>query len=243
MSLVPRLATERVMPKRATVASARGARDPERVRAAVLDASVKLFAERGFAGTSFQNISDACGISVGLIQYHFGNKEELYEAVKKQAITTYVASQEPQFRMPVGDLFTFLDLGLRQYFRFFERHPEWPRLSSWAELEGDGRAWPGESWLMDRLVERFEAERTTGKLRADADPELLLIVLAGIMQGWLRYRVRNAKRLAAFGAATEQEDAYMRFVLGMLRHGISTGPVAPKAARAPRSVKSKRRRA
>jgi TetR/AcrR family transcriptional regulator len=228
------------MPKRTTAPAARGTRDPERVRAVTLEASVKLFAERGFAGTSFQNISDACGVSVGLIQYHFGSKEELYEAVKEHAITAYVASQEPQFEMPPGDLYTFLDAGLRQYFRFFETHPVWPRLSAWADLEGDRRAWPGEHRLMDQLAQRVAASQRAGELRDDIDPELLLVLLAGLMQGWLRNSSRYASRLAHLGDAAAREDAYMRLCLDLLSRGVGLQAPRTKAPpRAPRTARQK----
>ncbi|PIE75436.1 hypothetical protein CSA17_07490 [bacterium DOLJORAL78_65_58] len=61
-------------------------RNPERVRERVLDASTRLFAAMGFAGTSLRNISDASGVSVGLIQYHFGTKQALYDAVREHAL-------------------------------------------------------------------------------------------------------------------------------------------------------------
>src|SRR5687767_8501361 len=125
------------MPKRTTTAAPRGTRDPERVRAAVLTAGVRLFAERGFAGTSLQNLSDVCGISVGLIQYHFGSKDDLYQAVKEHAMASYVASQEPQFALPTEAFDVFMGRGLAQYFRFFEQRPTWRRLAAWATLEGD----------------------------------------------------------------------------------------------------------
>lgn len=208
------------MATRSPRTSARGVRDPERVRSLALEASVKLFAERGFAGTSFQNISDACGVSVGLIQYHFGSKEQLYEAVKEHAMQAYAESQAPQFALPLEQFYAFVDRGLRQYFRFFEQHSDWPRLSAWAELEGDQRAWPSEHVLMDRLVERVRAAQRAGELDTDVDPEVFLIALAGMMQGWLRYRVRYASRLEHLGNARYKEDAYMALVLRLLQDGL-----------------------
>jgi TetR/AcrR family transcriptional regulator len=216
----------------------RGTRDPVGVRAAALEASVALFAERGFAGTSFQNISDACGVSVALIQYHFGSKEQLYEAVKEHAIGAYVETQEPQLALPAEEFHAFLDAGLRQYFRFFELNSAWPRLSAWAALEGDNRAWPSEQRLMDRLVERVRAGQDAGELRADIDPELLLIMLTGIMQGWLRNGVRYASRIEHLGDARAREDAYIRFSLDVLRRGAGEVGRAAASERPPRKARA-----
>jgi AcrR family transcriptional regulator len=44
----------------------------------LMAAAIKLFAERGYEGTSVKHIAEAAGVNVGLISYHFGGKFELY---------------------------------------------------------------------------------------------------------------------------------------------------------------------
>ncbi len=56
-------------------------------RAQILDAALKLFAEKGYKGASNQNIADAVGISPGLIYFYFKNKEELLFALLENRIT------------------------------------------------------------------------------------------------------------------------------------------------------------
>lgn len=192
---------------------------------------MSLFSERGFAGTSFRDVAERSGISVGLIQYHFGTKTGLYDAVREHALRDYVEAQEPQFALPTEDLDTFIDRGLRRYFRFFEEHASWMRLTSWAALEGDDRAWPGEHALMDRLVERVRASQETGHLRRELDPELLLIVVGGMMRSWLAYRDRYASRLAHLGTKREQEDAYLTLCRELLRHASPQGCAQPPTRR------------
>jgi hypothetical protein len=51
--------------------------------------------------------------------------------------------------------------GVRGYFRCFQEHASSMRLTSWAALEGDDCAWPGEHALMDRLEERVRASQET----------------------------------------------------------------------------------
>ena len=46
----------------------------------VLNASLKLFKEKGFDKTSMQDIVDASGMSKGAIFYHFKSKEEIFAA-------------------------------------------------------------------------------------------------------------------------------------------------------------------
>jgi AcrR family transcriptional regulator len=188
-----------------------------------LEAALTLFAERVFAGTSLRDVSDLSKVSVGLIQYHFRSKSALYDAVRARALAAYTHAQEPQFAVPLSDFEAFLDRGLREYFRFCEGNTAWVRLAAWAALEGDDRAWPGEHDLMDRLVERVRASQAAGHIRSDLDPELLLIVVGGMMRSWLAYRDRYASRLEHLGTKLAQEDAYLSLCRDLLRHASTRG--------------------
>jgi DNA-binding transcriptional regulator YbjK len=41
----------------------------------------RLFAERGFSGTTFRNVISAADVNLVAVHYHFGSKEELFRAV------------------------------------------------------------------------------------------------------------------------------------------------------------------
>jgi AcrR family transcriptional regulator len=47
----------------------------------ILDAAEALFARRGFYGVSLRDITEAAGVDVALVAYHFGGKRELFTAV------------------------------------------------------------------------------------------------------------------------------------------------------------------
>ena len=49
-------------------------------RQRILDASEKLFSERGYSGTSLRAIADDAGVNLAAANYHFGSKEHLLEA-------------------------------------------------------------------------------------------------------------------------------------------------------------------
>ena len=53
---------------------------PER-RQHLIDVALRLFATRGFKGTTTQSIAAAAGVSEGVIFRHFRSKEELYDAI------------------------------------------------------------------------------------------------------------------------------------------------------------------
>jgi AcrR family transcriptional regulator len=56
-------------------------RTPEELRKQVIAAALRLFADRGYAGTSVQDIADAVGASKQLVLYHFGSKAEIRQVV------------------------------------------------------------------------------------------------------------------------------------------------------------------
>jgi AcrR family transcriptional regulator len=55
----------------------RAGRDPAETRARLLEAAGRLFAERGYAGTSMRAVTRAAGVSVSAANYHFGSKQAL----------------------------------------------------------------------------------------------------------------------------------------------------------------------
>ena len=47
----------------------------------ILDAAEALFMEHGFEATSLRSITTAAAVNLAAVNYHFGSKEELFQAV------------------------------------------------------------------------------------------------------------------------------------------------------------------
>src|SRR3954463_7500014 len=60
--------------------TADNAADPAK-RAAILDAAVELFAERGFHGTAVPLVAEKAGVGAGTLYRHFDSKEALVNAL------------------------------------------------------------------------------------------------------------------------------------------------------------------
>ena len=81
-------------------------------RERIVATAAGLFAERGFAGTSIRDISDALGLTKAALYYHFASKEEILRAIVEQPITAIrgVLESEPDLstvgarRAFVGDV-------------------------------------------------------------------------------------------------------------------------------------------
>jgi len=75
-------------------------------RQRLLDAAGELFAEKGFRLAGTREICRKAGTDIAAIHYHFGNKENLYEAVLRyadnllvDAIPTFAASRSREARL------------------------------------------------------------------------------------------------------------------------------------------------
>lgn len=55
--------------------------DEDSTKARILHTAEDLFAQKGYKGTTIRDIADTVGVNVALIHYHWGSKEELWNAV------------------------------------------------------------------------------------------------------------------------------------------------------------------
>lgn len=79
----------RVTPEATTRPSA------EKTRAALIEAGLKLFGEKGFAATSTREIAAAAKANIGSIAYHFGGKEQLRDACAGHIVQTVASVADP----------------------------------------------------------------------------------------------------------------------------------------------------
>jgi AcrR family transcriptional regulator len=52
----------------------------------ILDAAERLFAQRGFAGTSLRAVTSEAGVNLAAVNYHFGSKEKLLSATLNRLV-------------------------------------------------------------------------------------------------------------------------------------------------------------
>ncbi len=139
----------------------------------LIKVAMRLFAEKGFDGITVRDISSAAGVSVGLINHHFGSKEGLREAVDRYFLSQF--EEVLHIQTPAVSLDN--DSGLEPFVEWTEdwidRHVgEWDISKAYmrrALLEGSD--WGAN--LFERfyqvartVVDRMDAE---GRLRPDVD--------------------------------------------------------------------------
>ncbi|HLD98656.1 MAG TPA: TetR family transcriptional regulator [Bdellovibrionota bacterium] len=72
----------------------------EGTREALIAAAKKLFAEKGYDATSVKDLSNEAGVNISLVSYHFGGKENLYQACLQEFAESKLAAAERILKPP-----------------------------------------------------------------------------------------------------------------------------------------------
>jgi AcrR family transcriptional regulator len=116
-------------------------RNPERSRAAILDAAEKLFATKGYDATSLHDVGAAAGVSRGTPGYFFGSKSELYQAVLDRCfaeVREAVRTGRARALASGESSETILAGAVSDYFDFLAARPNFVRLIEREALSGAG---------------------------------------------------------------------------------------------------------
>jgi TetR/AcrR family transcriptional regulator, regulator of cefoperazone and chloramphenicol sensitivity len=69
-------------------------------RRQLLEAAAEVFAESGFRATTVRQICQRAGANIAAVNYHFGDKEELYQQVLKETYQTAIKKYPADFGLP-----------------------------------------------------------------------------------------------------------------------------------------------
>jgi TetR/AcrR family transcriptional regulator len=142
--------------------------DAERSCRRLLDAAMEEFAAKGYAGARVQDIADRAGLNKQLINYYFGGKEGLYQALHRRWLKSEATFNDPE--VPLDELVT-------RYLHHALRDPRGVRLSAWQGLsEGPG----ADAGVDDREdLSDLERRKEAGELGDDLDPGAVMMLLIG----------------------------------------------------------------
>jgi AcrR family transcriptional regulator len=132
-------------------------------RERILEAALEAFAENGFDGSKTRDIAARARVTLGLVQYYYGSKLDLWKAAVDHAFGEMAAGLEALVAGPEpADERERLARLIRAHVTFVSRHPEFARMM---HEEGKRRG-PRMRWLVDRHVKIFhqaeECKRVTG---------------------------------------------------------------------------------
>ncbi|MBU2863246.1 TetR/AcrR family transcriptional regulator [Reinekea forsetii] len=69
----------------------------------ILDSAEQLFAEKGFAETSLRMITTRAKVNLAAVNYHFGSKKDLIQAVFARFLTPFTEKLNKELQMVVKD--------------------------------------------------------------------------------------------------------------------------------------------
>jgi AcrR family transcriptional regulator len=149
-------------------------------RAAIVEAAMRCFAEKGYDQTTIRHIAAEAGISTGLMYHYFEGKEALLQAVFDSCMAILggvmveaYRSSRPQNRLPdlLRAMFGMLEED-RAFWALFQMLRGQPAIL--VILSDDFRQWT------QRMRELFTAElRKIGR----PDPELEALILYSLVEG------------------------------------------------------------
>lgn len=142
----------------------------------ILETAIRLFAQRGYNGTSIRQITREAGVNLGAVTYHFGGKRELYGRALERCIGP-LAERAEEAAAAEGDALERLERVVLEFFEYLRERPELPQLMLQEAVAG--RTPPAGALAMVRRVlgafSRLVAEgQAAGRFRA-GDPRLLAV--------------------------------------------------------------------
>lgn len=153
-------------------------------RVAVLDAAERLFASRGYRGTSLEEIGREAGLSRGTPGYFFGSKQRLYGEVLDRILTraqatladASVRTQDTRLSVPER-----LEELVTAHLGVLTADPTLVRLIQWETLEGHGQilgAIGAQAHAFVELIQGLGESSGIGTLDETTATELLISATA-----------------------------------------------------------------
>lgn len=153
-------------------------------RQLVLDAVIELINDEGFSATSTAKIQNRAGVSWGVLQYHFGGKQQIFEAVLERSTSRLIQAAEELIANP-ATLQTAIDK-LWHYYSNADYRAGVEILLNHAHLDNDlyllGTATHDRLMKFFRKLFRRAGYRCSAK-QSDAIAEFIICSLRGMAVG------------------------------------------------------------
>jgi AcrR family transcriptional regulator len=203
----------------------------------------ELFAERGYAAVTMDELAAAVGVTKPLLYNYFGNKERLYVACMERAgdaLFAMIAEAVRDAQTPSEAL----NAGVRAFFDFLDSDR-----AAWGVLFGETSSHVGEvaervahyrariaSMAAASLLAQLpRVRRDAARVEVEALAEALLGAAEALARWWLRSQAISARQAAELFIATFEPGLRLRSAGAFGGEGRSTltlpAPAAPASAR------------
>jgi len=192
----------------------------------ILKVSIRLFAKKGFAGVSVDEIVDAADVNKRMVYHYFGSKEALYQAAladeygKLEALEIKTLHPEEPIEKVISDI-------VSAYFSFLQDNPDFVQLILQENLNRGLNLAKMEiplskSPMLDLLIQAVNAGQKNGTVCKNIDPRFLLISLIGNCMIYCSNRFTLSRALEIDLSSPKVLSRAKNAVIEMLLNGIKT---------------------
>lgn len=185
--------------------------DPVATRSAIIAAATRLFADKGFTGTSTADIASAAGVTKSLVLYHYATKEALWREVIMERSRPIRESAE-LFLGGEGDVHAS-DF-VRAKFEANRKDPDLAKFLAWMSLE-PGLATPEMREKAAKVREKMGADPARYGIPADLDPMAFMIAVMSAVDGYFRFRSFYSVMVGCDLMSSEAEAAFFDVLMKM----------------------------
>jgi TetR/AcrR family fatty acid metabolism transcriptional regulator len=154
-------------------------------RALILDAAIKVFAEKGYHGSRVADIAREADIAYGLVYHYFKNKEEILRSVVDERwggfleVMEEIAQRDTSTQDKLVSVAALILNGYRVA-------PNWVKVLVLALQRSSRFAEPGQVRAVGRmfqiLARMLRAGQESGELRPELDPDVACYVFGGALE-------------------------------------------------------------
>lgn len=210
-------------------------KDGPDVRAKLLAAAVRLFAEQGVVGTTVAEIAKRAGVTSAMVHYYFKTKDQLLDAVvAEKLVGEFIASVASELDRGESDPLALVE---HLVWRIVEASNTWPWLPPlWVrEIISQGGA------LREKLIQRVDlgkperfkaglaAAQRAGRVNPGIHPQLTFMSIMALTMLPLSM-AKDWDRIPLIGRVSKQELG--RHVVALLKHGLAVAPAQAQGRKA-----------
>lgn len=151
-------------------------------RLPIFDAAVKVFAEKGFARATVEEIAKQAGIAKGTIYYNYKGKKELFLSLLEEGIERLEAAVSREVARK-DTVLAKLEALVSAQLGFFEEYRDYCKILL-SEVWGLGHRWEEQvqrlrSGYFKTIQELLEKGQAEGVIRADLETETTAAAIFG----------------------------------------------------------------
>nr|BBH92465.1 TetR family transcriptional regulator [Thermogemmatispora argillosa] len=187
-------------------------------REQLLQAALRCFLEQGYAATTLEEIARRAGTTRGAIQWHFGSKADLFNAVVREQYERAARKLLPLYQRDGSPLATLREI-LLAWLSYPEEDADFRAMLELTTLR-TGMLPELQSGVAEKIqaveagiahfAELLRRARVAGEIRPDIVPEQAAITAYGLIMGLSSLWLLNPRAFSLRACAAEAVEIFIR---------------------------------